>query len=472
MVQAELLGAHVHQTVCGTKVQIWRRGDVYLARGRYQQHQFGKTLGANPIEAASALRHLLVEIENGTFERPTEARRRPLKTGQVARLNVCELCSRFLAETRKLRGKDTAQNYQSRLVPVIEFAEQPESKRRWPLAMDVDREFAIQLRSGLFARIVTRNGHPASIERPMSPRQVFNVLDCVRSMLNWAKRPDVHQLPATFANPFTQDIVGRKAKKDPLRPIPIPVERRIALVERMDAWQLCQFAIPLVLPLRPEDYAGLLISEVDFQGCLLRFGTRLAGRDFNKGRQSFSTPFPVELIPILQACAGSRIDGPLLRRRAVWEGRVRPKLEIQSHEDTQVQFDRALASAPEGEIQAAQDSKRTFRRLLQAFGGVSVEGLSKEFKPLLRQIGAPNTVRFYDLRGSCNSEMERSHVSYLVQRYVTGHDIGRDIMSEYVTLGHAVTEVQKYFQAMRPLMTAIERRAVVLGITREVRTAG
>src|SRR5262249_30755994 len=105
-------------------------------------------------------------------------------------------------------------------------------------------------------------------------------------------------------------------------------------------------------------------------------------------------------------------------------------------------------------------------------GGVSVEGLSKEFKPLLRQIGAPNTVRFYDLRGSCNTEMERSHVSYLVQRYVTGHEIGRDIMSEYVTLGHAVDEVQKYFQSIQPLLIAIERRAAALGITREVRTAG
>jgi hypothetical protein len=36
-------------------------------------------------------------------------------------------------------------------------------------------------------------------------------------------------------------------------------------------------AIPLVLPLRPEDYTGLLISEVDFFSRVLCFGRRLAG---------------------------------------------------------------------------------------------------------------------------------------------------------------------------------------------------
>ena len=40
----------------------------------------------------------------------------------------------------------------------------------------------------------------------------------------------------------------------------------------MDLWQLCHFAIPLVLPLRPEDYTGLLVSEVDFDQHVLRFG--------------------------------------------------------------------------------------------------------------------------------------------------------------------------------------------------------
>ena len=106
MVQSQLLGSHIHKTVCGVKVSVWNRGGAYLARGRYQRRQFGKTLGDDPAQAASALRHLLVEIENGTFERPSEARQRILKTGPAPRCSLRELCERFLTEKRRLRQTD------------------------------------------------------------------------------------------------------------------------------------------------------------------------------------------------------------------------------------------------------------------------------------------------------------------------------------------------------------------------------
>ena len=116
----------------------------------------------------------------------------------------------------------------------------------------------------------------------MSPRQVFNVLDCVRSLFDWARRPDVYQLPAAFCNPFTKELIGEKPRKDPFRPIQLPIDRRIALVAGMDLSQLAHFAIPLVLPLRPEDYTGLLVSEIDFGAYLLTFGTRLPGADLTR----------------------------------------------------------------------------------------------------------------------------------------------------------------------------------------------
>lgn len=462
MVRAELLGSHTHQTICGSNVQIWKRGDGYLARGRYQKRQFGKSLGAGAVEAASNLRHLLVEIENGTFERPSESRQRPLKTGRAPRLSIRELCDRFLAEKRKLVGKETAANYRSRLVPLIEFSEQPESRQRWPLAMDADREFAIRFRTGLFSRTVTRNGHPTSHETRMSPRQAYNILDCARSLFNWARRPEVNQLPSTYVNPFTKDIVSEKPRKDPLRPIPIPLERRIALVRIMDRWQLSHFALSMVLPLRPEDLTGLLVSEIDFQHCVLRFGTRLGGRDFNKGRQTFTSPFPECLAPLLRECVGDRFDGPMLRRRAVWDGRKSAKWEVLSTNDILDRFDEALLSAPRNEIQAPQDNKRLFRAVLRDLGGISEDGLTKEFRPLHKQIGLPDWVRFYDLRASCNTDMDRSHVSHLVQRYVTGHQT-RDILDEYVSLEHASDQMAKYFDFTKPLLAAIEERAQELG---------
>jgi hypothetical protein len=240
------------------------------------------------------------------------------------------------------------------------------------LAQDLNREFALQFRSELYDRSVTRNGHIAATDKRMSPRQTHNVLDCARSLFHWARQPQVNQLPSTFINPFTKEIVGEKPKKDPLRPIPLPWTRRAELVGLMDLWQLCQFAIPLVLPLRPEDYTGLLVSEVDFDQQVLHFGTRLAGRDFNKGRQSFQAPFPPELARLLRRCAAGRVAGPLLLRRAVWDGSGPSRLVASSPTEVEAHFEQALGTSPPDEIQADQDQKRLFRRLLRGLGCVDI----------------------------------------------------------------------------------------------------
>src|SRR5262249_12411759 len=153
----------------------------------------------------------------------------------------------------------------------------------------------------------TPNGRPGASPRPMSGRQVHNVLGTLRRALTWAKRPEVHLLSAGFVNPLTPDIVGRKPTKDPLRPSKVPLERRVALIEIMDLWQLCHLAPLLVLPLRPDEYTALLISDVDFSRRILHFRTRLGGRDFNKARQSFILPFPKALVPLFKTCIGDRV---------------------------------------------------------------------------------------------------------------------------------------------------------------------
>ena len=95
-------------------------------------------------------------------------------------------------------------------------------------------------------------------------------------------------------------------------------------------------------------------------------------------------------------------------------------------------------------------------------GGVSEDGLAKEFKTILVKAGLPDSIRFYDLRGSINTELNQAGVSHLVQRYVTGHTT-RDILNEYVTLD-PVTEMRKYFAKAEPLLSALAERAGELGL--------
>lgn len=462
MARAELLGRHTHRTRDGVGVHVWERGGKFLARGSYAGRRFGVTLGDSVDAAESELRHLLVRFDNGTFQRPCEARKQILKTGVTPRCSLRELCNAFLAEKRRTRGRKTVEDYRSRLAPVIEFAELPEFRRRWPLAMDLDRTFAIELKSFLLRRKVSRNGRAAGAERPVSSRHVHNSLSTLRTMLEWARRPDVNQLPSSFANPVAPEIVGRIERKDPLREIKLPQERRIAMVREMDVWQLCHFAVPFLLPLRPDEYTGLLVSDVDFENRWLRFGTRLGGHDFNKGRQEFRVPFPDAIRRLLEHCVAGRAEGPLFLRRLIFARLQDTGVIAATAHGLEVEFGQIVGQLPADEVQAEQDYKRHFRRLLRKLGGASCDSFRREFHVLLERTGATAGIRLYDLRGSINSELEHAGVSHLVQRYVTGHTT-RDILHDYVTLD-PVAEMQKYFDRSRPLLEAIVNQAERLGL--------
>jgi hypothetical protein len=170
-------------------------------------------------------------------------------------------------------------------------------------------------------------------------------------------------------------------------------------------------------------------------------------------------PFPEQLQPLLRRCIDGRADGPLLRQRSIAEGLRRPRLAAGPTQAIFDQFQRALQEAQPGEVQAAQDGKQLFRRLLRQMGGVSVDSLAKEFKGLLAAAGT----RFYDLRGSVNTDMNTAGVSELFQLYVTGHSLDEKILSRYVSL-KLVDEMQHYFRHIQPLLDAIEDRAGYLGL--------
>ncbi|MDG3005867.1 hypothetical protein [Paludisphaera mucosa] len=130
MVRAELLGQHSHTTVCRAQVHIYSRAGKYIARGRYRGTAYGETLGGDLPQAASRLRRLLTEIEEGTFVPPRAARKRPLRGGPVPRLDFRQLCDVYLAEVRRLPGKRTAGTYLSRLSPTLWFADARAARRR------------------------------------------------------------------------------------------------------------------------------------------------------------------------------------------------------------------------------------------------------------------------------------------------------------------------------------------------------
>ena len=364
MVRGELMGAHSHQTAAGVEVHVWLRDEKYLARGRFQGQPFGETLGTDPLQAAVRLRQILNDLDNGTFARPTDRRKRLVSNGKIQRFLLRDLIADFLSEKRTSRGQQTANDYRSRLTPVLDFAELPENLTRWPLAMDIDANFARSLRAFLFQYRSSRNGCPGGKSKPLSSRQVVNILECLRTMLHWARSSTVRKLPADWVMPLTPDLIGQPPAKNPLREDKLPLDVRVKIVRTMDYWQLCQLAVSLVLPLRPDEAAGLVIGDVNFDKGWLEFGERLKGVNFTKGRTAFVLPFPKELRPILRACIEDRAEGPLLRSRRAFEGRKAVDAVPSIERLVQI-YEAELLSQPAEAVQAEQDRKFLFRQLLR-----------------------------------------------------------------------------------------------------------
>ena len=459
----ELSGAHLHSTVSGVNVSIWQRSGKFLARGRHQREMFGVTLGADLNTAKGELRRLLTAIEDGTFLRPSEARKRPLKDSRVPLLSLRQLWSEFLAEKRRHRGAKTTQNYQSRLAPVLDFAERQENKKHWPLARDIDRQFVLGFRTFLLNRTTTRNGRPGGILKMTSASQIVNCMETLRSVIAWGLMASVRKLPPEFVNPCTRELIGNVPPKDPLRKPVLTIDRRIEIVRAMDAWQLCNLAILLVLPLRFEDLARALISDVDLNEQTLQLGAKFGGLDFSKAKVNVLLPLPDQLMPILRKAIDCRSEGPLFRtHRSVARLRGGVLVAPQNRHEVEQAFGEMLAAQKPGNILTDHDRKQVFRDLMRKLGGITEDAIGKEMKGLFTQIGLGSGIRPYDLRGAVTTDLKNAGIAHLELRYLTGHSTN-DILNEYTGVDPQ-REMQKHFTACRPLLDAIEKRFGELGL--------
>ncbi len=462
MRRAELQGRHSYATETGVVVHIYERDGSYLARGSLGGRRFGEDLGPDPERASAQLRRILTQIEDTTYVRPSERRRNPIRPVVDARATIRQVVATYIQRALRRDGKGTARRYENWLLHVLAYAEQPAVLRRYPHARDIDAQFCQDLRTFLFQRDVARNGRAGAVHKPMAFSGIRQTLQTFRSALEYAGRLEVALLPANFNCPIDADLIGRPAMKDPLRPLALPWPERVRLVQLMDLWQLLHLGPLLILPVRPDDFCGLLINEVDFATGLMRFPLRFEERDGSKRRIPFAVPFPPALKPVLQAAIARRTDGPVLRKRCVYEGVV-PRLVVSQPGDLQRHIHTSLAAQKPA---TADDAKRVCRAVIQRAGGTDPGELYRNFKRLVRVAGLESNVTLYDCRRAGSTEFEQVNAPMLARRYLTGHSTN-DIMAQYTSftpedLNRAAAQ---HWAFAAPLIDAIAHRAGEFGLS-------
>ena len=400
MVRSTLLGQHSHSTSNGISVHIYEREKTLIARGRYQGRAFGVTLGQSPAEAQPRLFQLMAELDNGSFVPPHDRRHRRLRRPTRSKLTARELFDDFLDDRRKHCGRKTADTYLTRLMPILDFLDQPRNRKRWPLAEDLDRNCLLELRAYLITRQVTRNGRAGAAPKPMSPRQIQNCLETLRTAINWALRADVRKLPVDLRNPVSQDLIGQPIQKDPLRKAAVPLEVRIRIAQQMDLWELTHLSALLILPLRHDDHSGVLISDVDWTAKTLSIGTRFDGSDFTKARVSYSIPLHPLLLQLWSICADRRPDGVLFRTpKSCRKPTAKDRTKFSSRREVEVHVAAVLQSCNADDIQTEYDRKGVIRKYFTKIGGMSPSDVGRAMTLLFKRVGLSDGIYPYHLKG-------------------------------------------------------------------------
>jgi integrase len=446
MVKSCINGQDCFEAADGTKVSIYRRGNKFMGRGRFNGKQFGQQLGKTEGEAAVKLRSVLHELDNGIFIPPSLQRKQAVRR-RVANvsLDLGELVNQFLNHVGKTKGAKTKTAYLDRLRPVLEFEDKPENRRRWPKASAIDGDFVTELLAWL--RITTfqdKSGQP----RFRKEKTVRNILEALRTCLNWARRAENRLLPSDFEMPVTQERLGIEAPKDPYRPNPLSEQDKIRIVNAATDYELVVIALFILLADRADELAGICIGDVDLKRRHLLFGINNPDLNFTKGHTAFRIPYPAALDGLINRMINGRAQGPLIRQvTAQIRGNNQPVDLIAAWNAEAIRVPLM--------VRTPNDKKALFRRVMRENGGASADNIGKLFAKIAKRAGLKNIQPGF-CRDSATQLMLRSGMSHLALRYLTSHSTN-DIINTYTGLD-IDDEIGRYFSMVPNLVQAIAIR--------------
>ena len=439
-------GVDRHVAADGTAVSIYRRGEQYMARGRYAGRQFGARLGATESEASVNLRGLLHDLDCGVFVPPSQKRFQLVRRRQVnLNIDFRSLVDQFLTHVGRKNGQKTKTAYLDRLRPVLQFEDKPENRRRWAKASTIDGHFVTELLAWLrITPFQAKSGQP----RFRKEKTVRNILEALRTCLNWARRAENRLLPGDYLMPVTQDILGKEAAKDVFRPNPLSEDDKIKIVHAAKDDELLVVALYVLLADRADELAGLCIGDVDLVRRHLLFGINNTDVNFNKGHTAFRIPFPQALDGLLGRLIAGRCQGPLIRQVS-WQ-----KPGKDQSVDLVAAWQAEAAKTP-SRVRTSNDKKELFREVMRINGGASADYLGKLFAKVAKKAGLRGIQPGF-CRDSATHLMERSGMTHLSLRYLTCHSTN-DILNTYTGLD-IDGEMGKYYAMVPHLVQAIAIR--------------
>lgn len=356
----------------------------------------------------------------------------------------------------------TTRRYESALRRhYLPFMEQPDISRKYRQVSAVDGAFQKMFAAFLSRVQVSPNGHPNARTRPL--KQTTFIMDAVRAMFEWAADTDRgNLLPEGFRNPFARrKRETRQVAADLLNEPDISVSMAVNLLDACDPIQLAIFAPLALYGLRPGELGWLFREYV--KGGWVQVPCNLDLDYLTKGRRQKTFPVVGCLGPLWRLSGPVR-HGLLYVRRQVDDQNSQPPLLGSSLPKLVEEYRRRSAAQSSGN---AKTRRRIRDTLLQEAGQLKYDYVECEFRKLARSLEWPTTATLKDLRHLFATCLENAGIPEFYRRYFMGQSFGRAAIVSYTHI--TADQVKRHYEMaltseLAPLVTAIERRSMELGI--------
>jgi integrase len=354
----------------------------------------------------------------------------------------------------------TVQRYRTATEHLLRFIEVHPVKHVSQFHARHAEEFIRFLRSTL----VSPNGHANTAKRPLMDKGVRFILECCRSLFNYAAKRR-HLCPYA-ENPYRTIEIDR-IPIEHTRPIMLfTAEQELAFLQACDDWQFPLFLTLMLTGLRSGELCHLLLPEdleLDQQVLCVRNKAALGWQV--KTRNERDIPLHPALAEVLRFHLNGRTHGPVFQRRQYPETSA-IRLPMANRSAWEREMKRlAEADGPIGPDPSQAARQRRARRLWREHGFVGEDCVRVEFMKVTKRIGAPAFTSPKMLRHLFATALQEGRVDPLIRNELMGH-----VAEGKHTAGHGLAMTAVYTHT-RPeirrlhLMEALSSRPAIAAAT-------
>ena len=348
------------------------------------------------------------------------------------KLGHLELVKLFLADiTRRVDARlladTTLSRYTTALHHYLDWCRSQTVEKKYPYAVNANREFRLELSAFLASRTVCGNGRKGT-PRPMKSQGM--VLDVVRAMYEWAVDPDRGNLmPEGFRNPFLGGGEHRPLfVGDPLAAPKITMAMAAEFLTSCSTAEKKLFAPMIVFGLRASEPCYL------FREHLTEDSLEVPNIDdldyFTKGRRGKRFPWTPELAGLRELLISEGKQGLLYRQSDFVDAKERESA-FPSLTEITGEYHRRLAAVDQGNHRTHLKIRK---QLLQETGALRYDNIEALFHRITAKLGWTVRATLKDFRHLFATTLSDANISESYRKYLLGHAPGREASVAYTHL--------------------------------------